>query len=44
MVAAFPGNTTVEVVVTFAAVIYFIFWLLSGVMVLASRRGSARPS
>ena len=42
-VAIIPGNTTVRVVVTTAAVIYFIFWLLGGVMMLGSRLGWARP-
>jgi hypothetical protein len=42
-VAIIPGQATVGVVVTFAVVIYLVFWLLGGVWVLASRRGWTRP-
>jgi len=37
-----PGHTTVGAVVVTAAVIYFIFWLVGGVMMLGSRHGWPR--
>jgi Domain of unknown function (DUF1707) len=42
-VAGIPGRTTVGAVAVTAAVIYFIFWLLGGVMMLGSRHGWPRP-
>lgn len=42
-VAGMPGHTTVGAVVVTAAVIYFIFWLVGGVMMVGSRRGWPRP-
>ena len=42
-VAGMPGHTTVGAVVVTAVVIYFIFWLVGGVMMLGSRHGWPRP-
>ena len=42
-VAGIPGHTTVGAVAVTAAVIYFVFWLLGGVMMLGSRHGWPRP-
>jgi hypothetical protein len=38
-IAVVPGPTTVGVVVVTAAVIYAIFWLLGGILMVATRRG-----
>jgi hypothetical protein len=38
-----PGNATATAAVTMAAVIYFIFWLLGGAMLLRARLGWTRP-
>jgi hypothetical protein len=38
-IAVVPGPTTVGVVVVTAAVVYAIFWLLGGVLMVATRRG-----
>jgi Domain of unknown function (DUF1707) len=42
-VAGMPGHTTVGAVAVSAAVIYFIFWLVGGLMMVGSRRGWPRP-
>jgi hypothetical protein len=42
-VAGMPGHTTVGAVVVTTAVIYFIFWLVGGIMMLGSRHGWPRP-
>ena len=42
-VAGIPGHATVGAVAVTAAVIYFVFWLLGGVMMLGSRHGWPRP-
>jgi Domain of unknown function (DUF1707) len=41
-VAGLPGHTSFGAVAVTAAVIYFIFWLLGGVMMLGSRHGWPR--
>jgi hypothetical protein len=41
-VAAVPGNTTIRVVVTYAAIIFGTFWLAGGAIVLASGFDRAR--
>jgi hypothetical protein len=42
-VAYIHGHTTVGAVAVTAAVIYFIFWLMGGVMMLGSHHGWPRP-
>jgi Domain of unknown function (DUF1707) len=42
-VAGMPGHTAVGAVAITAAVIYFIFWLVGGILVLGSRHGWPRP-
>jgi hypothetical protein len=42
-VAGMPGHTTVGAVAVTAAVLYFIFWLVGGLMMLGSRQGWPRP-
>ena len=42
-VAYIHGHTTVGAVAVTAAVIYFVFWLMGGVMMLGSRHGWPRP-
>ena len=42
-VAGMPGHTTVGAVVVTAAVIYFIFWLVGGDIMVGSRHGWPRP-
>jgi Domain of unknown function (DUF1707) len=42
-VVVIPAGTTKDTVVITAVVIYAVFWLLAGIMMLASRHGRPRP-
>jgi DUF1707 SHOCT-like domain len=42
-IAVVPGQTTIGVIAITAAVIYSAFWLLGGVLMVASRGGWPRP-
>jgi hypothetical protein len=42
-IAVIPGRTTIGVIAITAAVIYSAFWLLGGVLMVASRRGWPGP-
>jgi hypothetical protein len=43
-IAVVPGPATIEAVVVTAAVIYSVFWLMGGLIMVAARHGWPRPS